>query len=167
MSLVTVNDPTLLLAAELLKQQWLKAGIGLQIKSYGFSQLSSEFLKPRNYESLLFGQVLGQIPDLFPFWHSLQAKDPGLNLSLYENNQADKLLESIRQTFDPAERQQKLEQLQEVILKDAPAVFLFQPDFVYLTSPIIKGIEAGPITDPSKRFVNVENWYIKTKRFWR
>jgi len=165
--LVTVDDPTLLAVADILKQQWLKIGVGLQIKSYSFSQLSSEFLKPRNYEILLFGEVLGQVPDPFPFWHSLQTKDPGLNLSLYENNEADKLLESIRQIFDPGERQQKLEQLQEVILKDAPAVFLFQPDFIYLTSPIIKGVEAGPITDPSKRFVGIENWYVKTKRFWK
>lgn len=166
-SLVTVDDPTLLAVADILKQQWLNVGIDLKIKSYGFSQLSSEFLKPRNYESLLFGEVLGQVPDLFPFWYSLQKKDPGLNLSLYENNEADKLLESIRQTFDDDQRQIKLEQLQEIILKDTPALFLFQPDFIYLTSPLIKGVEAGPITDPSKRFVGIENWYVKTKRSWR
>lgn len=167
LSLITVEDSTLLKVAEILKDQWSKAGVSLEIRSYGFSQLSSEFLKPRNYESLLFGEVLGQVPDLFPFWHSLQKKDPGLNLSLYESNEADKLLEETRQVFDESQRRQKLEQLQEVILKDAPAVFLFQPDFIYLASPIIKNIETGPIADPSKRFTDIGNWYIKTKRYWR
>ena len=167
LSLITVEDPTLLKAAEILKSQWAKVGVSLEIRSYDFSQLSSEFLKPRNYESLLFGEVLGQVPDLFPFWHSLQKKDPGLNLALYESSEADKLLEEARQIFDTEQRQEKLEQLQEVILKDAPAVFLYQPDFIYLASPIIKNIETGPIADPSKRFTGIENWYIKTRRGWK
>ena len=167
LSLITVEDPTLLKTAEILKSQWAKAGVSLEIRSYGFSQLSSEFLKPRNYESLLFGEVLGQVPDLFPFWHSLQKKDPGLNLALYESSEADKLLEEARQIFDESQRQEKLEQLQEVILKDVPAVFLYQPDFIYLASPIIKNIETGPIADPSKRFTDIENWYIKTRRDWK
>ena len=166
-SLVTVEDPTLLKIAEILKTQWLKVGVSLEIRSYGFPQLSSEFLKPRNYESLLFGEVLGQVPDLFPFWHSLQKKDPGLNLAIYENNEADKLLEEARQVFDKQQRQEKLEKLQEIILKDTPAIFLYQPDFVYMASPIIKNIEIGAIADPSKRFIGIENWYIKTRRIWK
>ena len=166
-SLVTVDDPTLLKTAELLKDQWAKIGVKIEIKSFGFSQLNSEFLKPRNYDSLLFGEVLGQVPDPFPFWHSLQKKDPGLNLALYENKSADKLLEEIRETMDEAEQREKLELFQEILLKDAPAVFLYQPDFLYLALPKIKGIDNGFIVDPSKRFANIENWYIDTKRAWK
>ncbi|MDP3093670.1 MAG: ABC transporter substrate-binding protein [bacterium] len=166
-SLLTVDDPTLLKAAEILKNQWAKAGISLDIKSFSFSQLSSEFLKSRNYNSLLFGEVLGLTLDLFPFWHSSQEKDPGLNLALYKNQGADKLLEQARQTFDEDLRKQKLEEFQEILLKDAPAVFLYQPDFLYIALPKINGIKAGIIADPSKRFVDVENWHIKIKRAWK
>ena len=39
--------------------------------------------------ALLFGQVLGIIPDPFPFWHSSQKIYPGLNLSGYSNKKVD------------------------------------------------------------------------------
>ena len=36
-----------------------------------------------------------------------------------------------------------------------------------LISKEIKGVSAKIITDPSKRFSDIENWYIKTKRVWK
>ena len=69
--------------------------------------------------------------------------------------------------MDEAEQREKLELFQEILLKDAPAVFLYQPDFLYLALPKIKGIDNGFIVDPSKRFANIENWYIDTKRAWK
>jgi len=166
-SLVTVDDPVLLKTAEILKKQWAEIGAKVEIRSFSFSQLNSDFLKPREYDALLFGEVLGQIPDLFPFWHSLQKKDPGLNLALYENKEADKFLEEARQTNDEGVRKEKLEKFQEILLADAPAVFLYRPDFVYLTSPEIRGIKAGLIADPSQRFEDIQNWYLATKRVWK
>ncbi|GAI49577.1 unnamed protein product, partial [marine sediment metagenome] len=129
--------------------------------------LKREIIKPRNYESLLFGEVLGVIPDPFPFWSSLQKKDPGLNLAMYENKKCDKLLKEVRQSLDEDVRKEKLEEFQELLIEDTPAVFLYNPDYLYLVSKEIKGINVKIITDPSKRFIGIENWYIKTKRAWR
>lgn len=166
-SLVTVNQPQMVEVAELLKEQWRALGAEVEIETYSLFQLEQDFIKPRNYESLLFGEVLGAIPDPFPFWHSSQKKDPGLNLALYENGEADKLLEENRKTSDPEIRAEKLVLFQNILIKDVPCVFIYSPDFVYAISKEIKGIEIKKITDPSKRFVGVENWYIKTKRAWK
>ncbi len=166
-SLVTVDQPQLVEIANALKQQWKLLGVSVEVKKFPISQLEQDFIKPRNYDSLLFGEVLGAIPDLFPFWHSSQKKDPGLNLALYENKDVDKLLEDIRKSLDPKVRAEKFEVMQNLLLKDAPAVFLYNPDYVYLTSDKIKGLQDQKITDPSKRFSNIEKWYIKTKRVWR
>ena len=111
--------------------------------------------------------MLGAVPDPFPFWHSLQKKDPGLNLAAYQNKKADKLLEEIRQTNDGTERKEKLEQFQDILIEDAPAVFLYNPDSVYFVSKELKGINSGIMTEPAKRFANIENWYTKTKRVWK
>ena len=116
---------------------------------------------------LLFGEALGGIPDPFPFWDSIQKKDPGLNLAAYDNKNADKLLEEARQTLDTSERQKKLEKFQDILIDDAPCVFLYSPDYVYFVSSQIKGIKEKMVIDPSKRFTNVENWYIKQKRAWK
>ena len=166
-SLVTVNQPQMVEIAELLKEQWKAIGAEVKIETYSLFQLEQDFIKPRNYESLLFGEVLGAIPDPFPFWHSSQKKDPGLNLALYENSEADKLLEENRKESDPEIRTEKLVLFQDVLIEDVPAIFLYSPNYIYMVSKKVNGVEVKKITDPSKRFVGIENWYIKTKRAWK
>ena len=163
-SLATVDQPLLIQTASLLKNQLKELGIAINIETFDVSTLEREIIKKREYEMLLFGEVLGSIPDPFPFWHSSQKKDPGLNLSLYENKEADKLLEEIRESFDKEITKEKLEQFQDILIQDSPVVFLYNPDYLYLVSSEIKGISEEMITDPSKRLSNMENWYIKTKR---
>lgn len=166
-SLITVNQPILVKVASLLKEQWKAIGVDLEIKTMDISSLEEEIIRPRAYEMILFGEVLTMTPDLYPFWHSSQIKDPGLNLAIYENKEADKLLEGIRQSSDKEERKTGLEKLQNVLIASSPAVFLYTPDYLYLTSKEIKGIDTTIITDPSKRFSEIEKWYIKTKRVWK
>jgi len=166
-SLSTVDQPVLLEVANTIKNQWQKLGIELEVRPYSISQLEAEIIKPRNYEILLFGEALTAIPDPFTFWHSLQKNDPGLNLALYGNKKSDKLLEEARQTLDNSERQKKLENFQDILIADAPTVFLYSPNYLYLTSKKIQGIEIKTVIDPSKRFSNIANWYIKTKRSWK
>ncbi|MDD2696880.1 MAG: ABC transporter substrate-binding protein [Candidatus Pacebacteria bacterium] len=166
-SLITVNQPNLKKVANLLKEQWKALGVNVEINTFEVSALEQEIIKPRNYEMLLFGEALEAVPDPFPFWHSSQVKDPGLNLSSYENKECDKLLEEERQTQDQEKRKTSLEKFQNLLIEDAPAVFLYSPDFLYLVSKDIKGIDAKIITDPSQRFSNIEGWYIKTKRAWK
>ena len=166
-SLVTVEDPALKKVAELLREQWQKIGAEIVVQTCSVSELQFNFIKPREYESLLFGEVLGIIPDPYPFWHSLQKIDPGLNLAIYENKKTDKLLEEARQTEDREIRKEKLEKFQDLLIQDAPCVFLYSPNYIYFVSDEIKGIEEGIIADPSKRFNEIENWYLNTKRTWR
>ena len=166
-SLVTVNQPILVEVASLLKAHWQALGAEVEVKTFEISTLEREIIKPRSYQALLFGEVLGAIPDPFPFWHSSQKKDPGLNLASYENKECDKLLEEARQSLDEEERREKLVKFQDLLIEDAPAIFLYSPDYLYLVSKEIKGIEVETIVDPSKRFANIEEWYIKTRRVWR
>jgi len=116
---------------------------------------------------LLVGEVLGLIPDPFPFWHSSQKKDPGLNLADYENKDVDTLLEEARRSLSEAERKEKLERFQNLLIDDAPAVFLYTQNYLYLISKEINGFDVKRISDLSQRFSEIEEWYIKTKRVWQ
>ncbi len=171
-SLTTVDQPMLIEMASFLKSQWESLGAEVELRTFDTStselelKFEREVIKPRDYEMLLFGEVLGAIPDPFPFWHSSQKKDPGLNLAGFENKECDKLLEEARKSLDEAERKEKLENFQELLIEDAPVIFLYNPDYLYLVSKEIKGINAKIITSPSKRFVGIEDWYIRTKRAW-
>lgn len=166
-TLITVEDPILEKVATYLKDQWEKIGIGIEVQILPISKLEKEVIKPRNYQMLLFGEVLEATADPFPFWHSSQIKDPGLNLARYENKTVDKLLETARTALISETHIENLQKFQNVLIEDAPSVFLYSPDYTYFVSKKIKGLEMNFITDFSKRFSNIENWYIRTQRLWR
>lgn len=165
-TLVTINQPQLIEVANLLIKYWQNIGVSVDIKAVSITDLKP-IIKNRDYDALLYGEALGAKPDLYPFWHSSQKLDPGLNLSSYENKDVDKLLKEARETLDQSIKQQKYEKLQDIIIDDAPALFLYNPEYIYWVSEKIKGIETEKIIDPAKRFSNVTNWYVKTKRAWK
>ncbi len=161
-TLTTADQFLLKKTALLIKEQWEKLGLEVTINALSISELERE-IKSHNYQALLFGEGMGKIPDPFPFWHSSQTAF-GLNLAYYKNEKADKLLIEGRTTLSPEVRAQKYEQLQDIILEDAPAVFLYNPAEFYFLSKEVKGVKIGIIPDASKRFSGISNWYIETKR---
>ncbi len=166
--LFTVDEPILKETAEVLKNQWGQLGVEVEIKTFNITTVEGDtIIRKREYEILLFGEALGSIPDPFPFWHSSQRGELGLNLANYENKEADKLLEDNRESLDEIERKEKLEEFQDILIEDCPVIFLYNPDYRYFVSEKIKGINAKIIIDPSKRFAEIEDWYIKTKRVWK
>lgn len=154
--------------AELLKQQWEAiGGVKVNINIQNKNDLSQKIIRGREFEALLFGEILYMDPDPFSFWHSSQKKDPGLNLAMYDNLEIDKLLEQARQTLDYKERIKKYDAFQQVITEDVPAVFLFSPHYLYIVGNFVKGIEAKNIATPARRFSEIEKWHIKTQREFR
>ena len=165
-TLVTIDQPQLVQTANILKEEWQKIGFLVQLYIADPQDLK-KIIKDRNYDALLYGQALGAMPDLYPFWHSTQISDPGLNLSEYQDKDVDALLKDARENLDSKIAKQDSEKLQDKIIQDAPALFLYNPDYVYWASDLVKGISINKITDPSKRFSDIQNWYIKTKRIWK
>jgi len=165
-TLTTINQPQMVYAANLIKDYWQKIGVIIDVKTFELSDLK-DIIKSRNYDALLYGQALGSLADLYPFWHSTQINDPGLNLSKYQNKKVDQLLKDAREALDEETKKQKYEQLQDIILSDSPAIFLYNPNYTYWVSEKIKGIDTIKIVDPAKRFSNITNWYINTKRIWK
>jgi ABC-type transport system substrate-binding protein len=163
-SLTTADQPILSESAEILKEQWKKLGAEVEVKKIEIGELKREIIPKKDYDALLFGEVLGKILDPFPFWHSSQKGENGLNLSNYENKEADKLLEEARENLDETKRKEKLEKFQEILIEDCPAVFLYNPDYLYFVSEKVKGLNGELIFTPSKKFDDIVNWYIKEKR---
>jgi peptide/nickel transport system substrate-binding protein len=165
--LTTVQWPELEIVTRILKEQWGKIGVKVILDTFTLGELQQEYILPREYDALLFGQVVGIDPDPFSFWHSSQKRDPGLNLSLYENETVDKLLEEARQTLDSQARSDKYLLFQEEISKDIPAIFLYTPSYLYPLHAKVQGVGEGKIADPSWRFADIDQWYMETKRVWK
>lgn len=163
-SLVTTDWPDLAETADMLKQQWEAIGAKVNVESLPVADIQQNYVRPREYDALLFGQVLGVDPDPYAFWHSSQTRDPGLNLALYSNQNVDKVLEKIRQETDEGKRADLLKQFQQTVTDDVPALFLYSPNYLYIVNKKVEGINIYSMVTPDKRFSDVENWYVKTKR---
>lgn len=166
-TLTTSDFPDLRAIAELLQRSWAPLGAKIELKFLPLSELERSALRPRQYDALLFGEILSLEPDPFAFWHSSQKRDPGLNLALYENRAADLLLEEVRQTLDPEKRSAKLQEFSKLVQEDIPAIFLYTPHFLYILPKDLRGFDMKIIALPSERFADITNWYIKTKRAWK
>ncbi|XOU94076.1 MAG: ABC transporter substrate-binding protein [Candidatus Kerfeldbacteria bacterium] len=165
-SLTTVDQPEYLLTANILIENWEALNVGVELRIMNPSQVDKEVIKTRNYEAFLYGEILGSDPDPYPFWHSSQSLNGGLNLSSYYNKTADTLLEDARQSDNNDERAQKYIEFQNILTEDMPAIFLYSPLYDYGVTKKIKGIDTKRITVPSDRFNGVEDWYSKTKLGW-
>ncbi len=160
--IITVDQPVLVDVAHEIARQWEKFNILVSVKKKDISSLEKDVIRPRDYQSILFGTALTGIINPLPLWHSSKTEDPGLNLSMYKNETADRLMEEIIRTQEG--RDEALRDLQEEIMKESPGIFLYNPDFIYMVSEKIKGIESSFLVDSSKRFQDIENWYINTRR---
>jgi peptide/nickel transport system substrate-binding protein len=166
-TVTTSNSGDLKKTAEILREQWKQIGAEVSIEVYEGSDLTQKIIRPRKYSALLFGQVVGRDLDLYPFWHSSQRNDPGLNIAMYANAKADKALELARSTNDNAKKLVAESDFVSELQNDIPAVFLFSPNYTYLEHRSISGQELMNINDPSERFMNIHEWYLDTKYTWK
>lgn len=149
--------------AQILQSQWSKIGANIQLTVVSPADLEQQYIRPRNFDALLFSENTGADPDPFAFWHSTQVRDPGLNLSGFSNQEVDKLLTAARQTNDVNVRTSSYAQFQTIITGEIPAVFLDSAVYVYNVPKKLKGIELTTVIHPSERFMDINRWYINTK----
>lgn len=165
-TLTTGDAPELSQTAEIIKKQMLALGIDVNIKIYETGTLN-QIIRSRNYEALLFGQVMNHESDIFAFWHSSQKNDPGLNIALYSNKSADIILEQIQKSLSLEERKKKYNDLSAIFTNDIPAVFIYSPEYIYATSNDLDLEESLNITLPSDRFSSVYLWYTEKDMVWK
>jgi len=163
--LTTVNTPENSRVAEMIKNDW-QTNLNVKVTSdlIEADKIQAETIKPRNYEALFYGEILGGDPDVYAFWHSSQAGSVGLNLSNFNNKDADKLLEDARLIADTAKRKDYYRKFQEIVADEAPAVFLYSPLYLYPQAKMIKNFSVTSLIVPSDRFNKISEWYINTDK---
>jgi len=165
-NLTTVNQPENVKIVKELQKEWQQIGAKINLVIVNPENIQAT-IRGRDYQALLYGQILGQDPDPYPFWHSSQKTYPGLNLTSLNNPDIDKLLEDARNTSDDAKRAEKYSKFQTLLAESAPAIFLFNPTYTYPQSKKIKNFNVSNILTPANRFSQVYEWYIKTDRQWK
>lgn len=165
-TLTTGNVPELKATAEYLRQAWSTLGVPVSLEVYDPSDLVLKAIRPRNYEALLFGMVVGRDKDFYAFWDSSQRQDPGLNVALYASRPVDLLLEEIREEQDETRIKEDLVELDQRVAADYPAVFTHAPEFVYSVPEDLRGVALSTVASPSDRLASASFWYRRTEWVW-
>lgn len=165
-TLTTADTPQLVSVAEYLVSKWKEIGIDVKLEIYDSIDLTQRIIRPREYDALLFGQVLPHGLDLYGFWHSSQRNDPGLNIAQYTNLDVDKAVSSLRKENDESVRSQLYSIFGREIRKDVPAIFLFSPKMDYSYPEDITAKIPSFIINSSERFSLIHTWYTETDSVW-
>ena len=163
-NLVTSDNEKNVKIAESIKANWAALKIDVNITKYDNVTLQKDIIPKRNYDILLYGLDYGQDPDPYPFWHSSQIGPTGMNLSNYFNKVTDRLLEDARQQFDFKVRENDYNQFNKILADDTPFIKISQESLNYVVSNDVRGLDKIFGFSETDRFLNINQWYLKTKR---
>ena len=163
-TLTTISSEEFVRVAEEIKDELSLLGIGITIKTIDAEHLMSDVVVTQDFELLLASNYGATNPDPFFFWHSSQTGKGGFNVAQYQNAEVDKLLEKARAAKTEEEQDVFSRQMQALLVKDVPAVFLYQSMYTFAEPKKIHLNPPPQLRIPSDRFANVEDWYIKTKQ---
>jgi len=166
-SISTGNAPELQSVADELVRAWSKLGAKIEIIVFETGDLNQNVIRSRDFDALLFGNVVGRDSDLYPFWHSSQRNDPGLNIALYANSRADKFLDNARSADSPKAMEESYIAFAKELRNDLPAIFLYTPSFIYVVPKEIRAINLDSFTVSQDRFLGIRDWYIETDKVWK
>jgi peptide/nickel transport system substrate-binding protein len=97
-----------------------------------------------DFEGIVVSWTGHHDPDPFGYtiWHSSQWK--GRNFAHYKNPKVDELLEAARRTANQAERKKYYGEFSRILMEDAPYVFLYFEQQVYVTRQGYEGLVPIP-----------------------
>ena len=160
LTITTQSNRTYESVAKNIKEQLALIGVNVEILVLKDNELQSA-LAVHDYDSLLYGISLGPDPDVFAYWHSSQAdlRSPShLNFSEFKSPAADKALEAGRTRSDPATRAIKYRPFLDAWSKEAPAVALYQPRFLYVVREPLANFNPVRMNTGTDRYNEVNQW---------
>ena len=125
-------------------------------------------LQPRNYGILVYEVDMGADSDIYPFWHSSQASQKGLNFSNYSDAIADDLLLNARtaQTFD--DKKTQLTKFTRRWINNSVAIGLGQTKVSYVFRKSVQPYSAGnKFVVDIDRYSDVIYWSAKKETLYK
>ncbi|MCD8495041.1 MAG: peptide ABC transporter substrate-binding protein [Candidatus Pacebacteria bacterium] len=166
-SLATSNVPELVAIAEMMQERMSDIGVTMTLQLFEPGNLEQDIIRPRNYEALLFGQFFQHDSDIYAFWHSSFRNDPGLNIGLFADNEADRALTTALRTVDTEARERAYQTFLRRFNERPTALFLYNPHTVSLLTSNIQGVRFEALSTNADRFNNIHEWFIEEQRIWK
>ncbi|OGL67761.1 hypothetical protein A3B21_01020 [Candidatus Uhrbacteria bacterium RIFCSPLOWO2_01_FULL_47_24] len=167
LTLTVMDEPISLQVADYIKKIWEEMGVGVKLEAASKVTFEQDVLRPRAYEVLMFSITTGIDPDPYPFLHSSQIDDPGLNLSSVKSRDIDAALEQGRSVGSDVARFKHYLQFEQLLLREVPAIVLYSSPYVYVVSKKVRGIDLKMMTAPADRFNGIAQWFMRSRPGWR
>lgn len=164
-TLVHPDDAVHTQIAQAIQTQWAQIGVAVQLQPQPYDQLALTTLASRAFQAALVDLNLSRTPDPdpYPFWHQAEAIG-GQNYTGWDNRAASEYLEQARVTADYALRAKLYRNFQVIFAKELPALPLYIPVYSYGVDVQVKGVQIGPLYEPSDRLNTFTRWYLLTRR---
>jgi peptide/nickel transport system substrate-binding protein len=135
--------------AQVLQAQLSQIGINTEIRSLEWGTWLEEE-GAGNFDMYICGWIGNIDPD--DFFYAQHHTDLFFNFTGYSNPEVDELLDAGRVETDEAARKEIYDQVQKMIIDDAPYVYLYNPAIVQAWRPGVHGYSA--LGTNAKRFEN-------------
>lgn len=165
LTMLAPADPFYHDIVEVLRTSFTNSGVTLQVSELD-SREFVQAVRGRSYDMVLWSNVMPYGVDLYPYWHSSQIEDPGLNFAGYRNRKIDTVLEKLRGALDGAERVAAYADITKALRDDSPAVFLVSPRPQYVTIRRLHGEMPNVVGFPSSRFAEIRDWSVRRTIAW-
>ncbi len=154
--LVPVSSLSRMRMSVLIQEQLGRAGIEVIVDQMDFAAFSAR-LAERNFDAALASWHLGSSPDAVRVtWTTSAAGKGGLNYGAYRNRDFDVLVDSALGASDLAASRELFRRANQVIVDDAPAVWLYEPRTLIAIHKRIR----HPAMRPNAWWLSIGAWSI-------
>lgn len=152
--LVNTTNTARYQAASQIKADLEKMGISVKLVGLTWEELKNRVLK-KNYDAALMGWELSPNADLRFMFLTDEIKN-GYNFVSYSNSELDSLLIKAQAQSLEADRRLLLYQIQEILAKDIPYIFLYSPYNLMAINSRIKDVKPDAVNPLN----NITEWWV-------
>jgi peptide/nickel transport system substrate-binding protein len=145
LTLKTSTEESARLLGAVLREQWRKVGVDLELRALEFGTLYSDITQG-NFEMYTLRWIgVNNDPSVFQFAFESDHMPPaGANRGHYRNPQLDALMAQARAEPDLEKRKALFYQVQQIVAEDVPYISLWFNDNICVHRTRITGIELAP-----------------------
>ncbi len=141
LSLKTTQNTTRIAVAKAIASQLAKIGIKVTVQPLEWGRFKAD-VEQGKVQMWTLAWIGFKDPDIFRYAFSTKSFTPnGGNRGRYSNEKLDKLLDQGKQATVLKERQEIYEQVQEIVAKDLPYIFLWHEENFAIINKKVQGFE--------------------------
>lgn len=160
-----VDDASRVAMVDMISAQFAEVGIRAIPEYVEWEDLVGQQLRLRRFDAVLSGwQSLPADPDPYPYWHSSQVNEDGVNFANYISSEADALIAQARRTGDMDQRWSLYQRFQELFAEDVPSLLLYQPVYTFAVDDGVYGVQIAPMFSSGERFATLPQWHLSLQR---